>query len=59
MDDLSSHKCRHTFVTCLTRGGALAKDVQKILGHASLATAQIYFDVDAEDIKNASQKLAY
>jgi len=37
----------------------LAKDVQKILGHASLATAQIYFDVDAEDIKNASQKLAY
>lgn len=56
---LSPHKCRHTFATYLARGGASAKDVQKILGHSSLSTTQIYFDVDTEDIKSASEKLSY
>ena len=56
---LSAHKCRHTYATYLAEGGASAKDIQKILGHASITTTQIYFHSDIEAIKTASNKLSY
>ena len=56
---LSAHKCRHTYATYLAEGGASAKDVQKILGHSSITTTQIYFHSNIEAIKNASNKLSY
>lgn len=56
---LSPHKCRHTFATALAEGGAAAKDVQQILGHASLVTTQQYFHTDDESILNTVSKLGY
>ncbi len=56
---LSMHKCRHTYATYLANGGAAAKDIQELLGHSDISTTQIYFHVDTDSIKKASNKLAY
>ena len=55
---MSPHTLRHTFAVHLLAGGCDLRSLQEMLGHADLATTQLYRQLSAERLTEAGARPA-
>lgn len=55
---LHFHSLRHTFATWLVQSGASLYEVQKLMGHSSISTTQIYAHLSASELHGAVNRIA-